>query len=608
MCGIVGIIADKAVSSDILAILKNLEYRGYDSAGISTYHNGALERRRIKGKLTQLAQALKKNPLAGNVGIGHTRWATHGKPSVANAHPHMTKNVALVHNGIIENADSLRKDLAKLGIKTSTDTDTETLVKLIDYNLNCGMREDIAFHSALQRLRGNFAVCALFRHQPQSLFAATHGAPLVIGYGKDAIYLSSDGNVLAPYVESLSYLEKDDWAIIQRNTAKLYNATRATQQRPRLPIATVSHELSHKGNYQHFMMKEIHQQPDKVREALDHYTNPKKTMVQLPPLPLPLEKLKHLRIIACGTGLFAANIAKYWLESTTEIIVEVDIASEFRYRTPFLPKGGVSLFISQSGETADTLAALRFCREKKQHIVSIVNTVPSSISRESDTVLPIYAGQEISVASTKAFTCQLTVLALLTLALGKAQKTLQAKEITRRLTELTKVPAHMERLLKKYEAIEKIAKTLEKKTNMLSLGRGLMYPIAQESALKITELSYVHAEAFPAGEMKHGPIALVDKDMPIIFIAPTDHLFAKSLSNMEELLSRQGKIIFFSDSKGVRQTANKTTASFTMPRLDPFVAPLVYALPMQMLAYAIAINKGTDIDQPRNLAKSVTVE
>ena len=607
MCGIIGIIGKDAVAEKLLAALRRLEYRGYDSAGIATLVDGGIDRRRAEGKLDNLERRLAKEPIAGRTGIGHTRWATHGMPNERNAHPHATDRVAIVHNGIIENYQALRDELVAAGRKLASDTDTEVVAHLITRYLEEGDAPAEATKRALARLEGAFALGIVFAGEDDLMIAARRGSPLAIGIGSGEMYLGSDALALAPLTDSILYLEDGDWAVMTADRVAVYEADgRATKRKVRKTAVTGA--AVGKGNYRHFMLKEIYEQPQVIGDTLHSFVNPATRAVTLPDFPFDPAKATRITLIACGTSFYACLVAKYWLERLARVPVEVDIASEFRYRGADMPKGGLAVFISQSGETADTLAALRYARKQRQHTLSIVNVPESTIARESEAVLPTTAGPEVGVASTKAFTTQLTVLACLTLAIGRARGSLTAGDAARLVGALTEVPARAAEVLNHDERLREIAEEVAKAHDVLYLGRGTSYAIAMEGALKLKEISYIHAEGYAAGEMKHGPIALIDEGVPVIVIAPSDDLFAKTASNIAEVMARGGRVIFLSDAKGAKRLGSKTAATVALPEVDPFVAPILYAIPVQLLAYHAAVIKGTDVDRPRNLAKSVTVE
>ena len=607
MCGIIGILGSDDAAPRLLEGLKRLEYRGYDSAGIATLVDGAIDRRRAEGKLVNLAAVLDGSPLAGNVGIGHTRWATHGIPNESNAHPHVTARVAVVHNGIIENFQELRAELIAEGHSFESDTDTEAIAVLLSHELDGGATPREAVAKTLPRLHGAFALAIIFAGEHDLMVGARRGSPLAIGYGEGEMFIGSDALALAPLTKRISYLEEGDWAVITRDGADVFDEDNNAVERV-IRETELSGALIGKGNYDHFMQKEIFEQPAVVGDTLQSFINATTREISLPDMPFDFADVPRVTVIACGTACYAGWVAKYWLETVARLPVEIDVASEFRYREAPLPECGVALFVSQSGETADTLAALRHCRAEKQHIVSVVNVGESSIARESDVVLPTLAGPEIGVASTKAFTTQLAVLACLTIAAAKARGAIDDKRAAELAGALTEVPSRMTEVLNHDEALREIAREVAKARDVLYLGRGTAFPLAMEGALKLKEISYIHAEGYAAGEMKHGPIALIDNNVPVIVLAPNDALFDKTLSNVEEVIARGGKVIFMSDKAGVAKLADKAFAAVEMPDVDPFVAPLLYSIPIQLLAYHTAVVKGTDVDQPRNLAKSVTVE
>ena len=608
MCGIVGIIGDAPVAGHLVDALRRLEYRGYDSAGIATLDHGALARRRAEGKLTALATRLEREPLAGNIGIGHTRWATHGRPTESNAHPHATDRVAVVHNGIIENFRELREKLGKNGSKFQSETDTEVVAHLVTDEMKKGKKPDEAVAATLKQLRGAFALAFLFAGEDDLMIGARKGSPLAIGYGDGEMYLGSDAIALAPFTDNISYLEDGDWAVLTHKGAVVHDAQDHVVSRPVLK-STASAQLVDKGNHKHFMAKEIHEQPEVVGHTLAHYIDMVAEKVDLPvELPFDWRAIKRLSISACGTAFYAGLVAKYWFERFAKLPVEIDIASEFRYRGAPLEEGDLAIFISQSGETADTLATLRYAREHKQHILSVVNVPTSTIARESDVVMPTLAGPEIGVASTKAFTCQLATLACLALAAGRARGALAAEDEKNIVRALIQVPRLMAQALTLEPQIEKLALDLAKARDVLYLGRGTSFPIALEGALKLKEISYIHAEGYAAGELKHGPIALIDETLPVIVIAPYDRVFEKTVSNMQEVAARGGRIILVTDPQGAKEATVESTVTLTLPEMASSVTPLVYAIPVQLIAYHTAAAIGTDVDQPRNLAKSVTVE
>ena len=607
MCGIVGILGKEPVAGTIVEALKRLEYRGYDSAGIATLVNGSIDRRRVEGKLVGLETAIDETPLDGIVGIGHTRWATHGAPNETNAHPHATDRVAIVHNGIIENFRELREELEAAGHTFSSETDSETVAHLVTGFLDKDMSPVEAARAAIARLNGAFALGIIFRGEDDLMVGARRGSPLAIGYGDGEMYLGSDAYALAPMTNRVVFLEEGDFVQIRRESAKVWDAGgKEVDREPRTVAA--SNLLVDKGNHRHFMAKEIYEQPEVIGHTLTTYADPLKQTIDLPDLPFELSNIPKITMVACGTAFYATMVAKYWFEQLARVSVEVDIASEFRYREAALPEGGLALFVSQSGETADTLAALRYCREQGQHIASIVNVTESSIARESDVIFPTHAGPEIGVASTKAFTCQLTVLASLAIALARARNKISRDAEIRLVRTLTAAPRLLTEILGMAGQIEALAQDLAATQDVLFLGRGIQYPIALEGALKLKEISYIHAEGYAAGELKHGPIALIDENVPVIVIAPFDGLFEKTVSNMQEVMARGGKVIFISDERGIQLVGDEAWAKLHVPEADPFISPILYSIPVQLLSYYTAVFKGTDVDQPRNLAKSVTVE
>ena len=608
MCGIVGIIGREPVASHLVDALKRLEYRGYNSAGIATLDHGKLGRRRAEGKLSALATRLAREPLAGNIGIGHTRWATHGRPTESNAHPHATDRVAVVHNGIIENFRELREKLIKCGAKFTSETDTEVVAHLVTHEMEQGKSPVEAVAATLKQLRGAFALAFLFAGEDDLMIGARKGSPLAIGYGDGEMYLGSDAIALAPFTDRISYLEDGDWAVLTHKGVEVRDDKDNLVERPVIK-STASASLVDKGNFKHFMAKEIHEQPEVVGHTLARYINMIGERVELPSeLPFDWRKLKRLSISACGTAFYAGLVAKYWFERFAKLPVEIDIASEFRYRGAPLEAGDLAIFISQSGETADTLATLRYAKEHKQHILSVVNVPTSTIARESDVVMPTLAGPEIGVASTKAFTCQLAVLACLAVAAGRARGELSDKDEQKLVHALIETPRLMAQALNLEPQIERLAHDLAKARDVLYLGRGTSFPIALEGALKLKEISYIHAEGYAAGELKHGPIALIDETMPVIVIAPFDQVFEKTVSNMQEVAARGGKIILVTDPKGAKEATIESLETLTLPDMAATVTPLVYAIAVQLIAYHTAAAIGTDVDQPRNLAKSVTVE
>jgi glucosamine--fructose-6-phosphate aminotransferase (isomerizing) len=607
MCGIVGIVGEREASGLLIDGLKRLEYRGYDSAGLATLTGGRIERRRAEGKIANLERRLAEQPLSGRTGIGHTRWATHGRPSENNAHPHATDRVAIVHNGIIENFRELRKELEAKGHVFVSETDSEIIAHLITDFLNAQMSPQAAAAAALKRLEGAFALAILFAGHDDYMIGARRGSPLAVGFGDGEMYLGSDALALAPMTDRICYLDEGDYVVLTRDKAEIYDAhDRAVTREVRK--TALSGALIGKGGYRHFMLKEIFEQPGVIGDTLRVFVNPQTRSIELPKLPFDLAKTSRFTIVGCGTAFYAGMVARYWFERIARVPVELDIASEFRYREAPLPKDGVAVFISQSGETADTLAALRYAKANGQAIVSVVNVPTSTIARESDLILPTLAGPEIGVASTKAFTTQLSVLACLAIATARARGAIDAAKEAELVMALTEVPALATEVLNKAAAIEKLAHSVVEARDVLYLGRGTSYPLALEGALKLKEISYIHAEGYAAGEMKHGPIALIDEDVPVIVIAPRDGLFDKTISNVQETMARGGKVIAFSDAEGVAILKDGALATFALPSAHEIAAPLIYAIPIQLLAYHVAVLKGTDVDQPRNLAKSVTVE
>ncbi len=607
MCGIVGVIGGAPAAPRLIEGLKRLEYRGYDSAGIATLVNGSIDRRRAEGKLVNLEDRLKREPVGGTVGIGHTRWATHGVPTERNAHPHADSRVAVVHNGIIENFAELRTQLVALGHTFQSDTDSEVVVHLISRYLAEGRSPEDATLEALKRLDGAFALGIIFAGHHDLIIAARQGSPLALGYGDGEMFLGSDALALAPLTQRICYLEDGDWAVLRPDGAVVRDMTGAVVER-KVQVTALSGALIGKGNHRHFMSKEIFEQPQVIGDTLNAMFNPTARTITLPDMPFELGAVKRVTIVACGTSYYAGLVAKYWIERIARVPVDIDVASEFRYREPILEPGGLALFISQSGETADTLAALRYCKAHGQHVISLVNVPESTMARESHAVLPTLAGPEIGVASTKAFTTQLTVLACLTIALARARGAIDHAREAALSTALTEVPARAAEVLNHDERIREIAESIMDARDVLYLGRGASYPIALEGALKLKEISYIHAEGYAAGEMKHGPIALIDDRVPVVVIAPSDELFDKTASNVQEVVARGGRVVAFSDAAGVERMKDHAVFTIALPDVDPFVAPLLYALPVQLLAYHVAVLKGTDVDQPRNLAKSVTVE
>jgi glucosamine--fructose-6-phosphate aminotransferase (isomerizing) len=608
MCGIVGIVSNRDVTERIIGCLEDLEYRGYDGAGIATITTSLdLSRRRARGKLINLKNEIVTNPISGNIGIGHTRWATHGKPSVINAHPHLSDKVAVVHNGIIENFQYLRHKLINKGHVFNTDTDTETIVHLITDYINSGLCPKAASREAINELEGAFALAIIFEGEENLMIGARQGSPLVLGYGTGEMFLGSDAISISSLTNKVVYLEEGDRVEITNNSSKIldYKAVAVVRE-----IITIDKQLStkDKGAFNHYMIKEIYDQPAVVGQTLRSLINSAKGCVELGNLPFNLTEVTRVTIVACGTSFYAAMVAKYWFEKIARVTVDVDIASEFRYREPVMTPGGLSIFISQSGETADTLAALKYAKNHGQSILSIINTVQSSMERESDFVLHTHAGPEIGVASTKSFTCQLAVLACVVISYARLCGKIDDIKEESLCNALLEAPGAMVNVLSHDDKIKKMALKIAEARDVIYLGRGLEYPIAMEGALKLKEISYIHAEGYAAGEMKHGPIALVDHKVPIIVIAPTNKLYEKTVSNMHEVIARNGQVYFFTDQKGLNKDGESAIETIALPDMDEFVTPILYALPVQLLSYHVAVAKGTDVDQPRNLAKSVTVE
>ncbi len=611
MCGILGVIGKSGGKSDvtprILEGLKRLEYRGYDSAGIATIINGEIGRRRAEGKLENLERLLRDDPLVGGIGIGHTRWATHGVPNEVNAHPHATAKVAAVHNGIIENFRDLRAELVGHGHNFESETDTEAIVHLITRYLDEGLAPRDAVAAALKRLEGAFALAIVFAGEHDLMYGARRGSPLAVGWGDGEMFLGSDAFALAPMTQSISYLEEGDWVEVTRAGATFFDRDEAEVTRE-IKQSGLSGAVLGKGNYRHFMLKEIFEQPTVIGETLNRFFNPADRTVRLPELGFDLADVSRITLVACGTAYLAGMVAKYWLERFAKVDVELDIASEFRYRENTMPRGGLALFISQSGETADTLAALRYAKSQNQRTLALINVPESTIAREAGGVIHTSAGPEIGVASTKAFTCQLVALACFAIALGKARGALSSGDEARLSSAITEVPSRAAEVLNHDDALRDLAQEIAAASDVIYIGRGTSYPIALEGALKLKEISYIHAEGFAAGELKHGPIALIDENVPVIVIAPYDNLFEKTVSNMQEVMARGGRVVYLSDAKGIEAMGDKAWVTIELPTVDPFVAPILYAIPVQLLAYHVAVAKGTDVDQPRNLAKSVTVE
>jgi glucosamine--fructose-6-phosphate aminotransferase (isomerizing) len=608
MCGIVGAISAGSAAPIILEALRRLEYRGYDSAGIATLVDGKIERRRSEGKLNNLAASLGRAALAGTIGIGHTRWATHGAPTESNAHPHGTDRVSLVHNGIIENHAELRAELEAAGQVFHTETDTETVAQLVDLYLKQGLRPIDAAGKALRRLEGAYALAIIFAGEPDLIIAAQHGAPLAVGFGENEMFVGSDALALAPLTQHIAYLRDGDWTVVHRHGADFFDADGNPVERE-IKLTRMTGAAIGKGNYRHFMEKELHEHPAVIGDTLHRMVNPATRAVMLPDdLGIDFATVPRITMSACGSAFYAGLVGRWWFEAVARIPTDGDVASEFRYRTPPMPKGGLGLLVSQSGETADTLAALRYMRSQGQQVLSILNVAESTMARESDAVLETVAGPEIGVASTKAFTAQLSVLACLALAAARARGSIDAEQEARMTAALLEVPGRAAEVLEYDEAIQAIAHRVSQARDVLFLGRGNCFPIAMEGALKLKEISYIHAEGYAAGEMKHGPIALIDPAVPVIAIAPSGPLFEKTASNLQEAAARGGQVIVFSDAAGAAKLKGIAADTIVLPAVDPFVAPILYAIPVQVLAYHVAVLKGTDVDQPRNLAKSVTVE
>jgi len=607
MCGIIGIIGRADVAPFLVDGLKRLEYRGYDSAGVATLVDGHIERRRAEGKLDRLVERLKREPVTGRIGIAHTRWATHGVPNETNAHPIATDRVAVVHNGIIENFQELKDELVALGYRFETQTDTEAVAILLTHHLKQGLSPREAAAKVFPRLEGAFALTILFAGEPDLLICARRSSPLAIGFDDGEMFLGSDALALAPLTRRILYLEEGDWAVVTAAGATVYDQKNREVKRE-IRETALSGALIGKGNHRHFMEKEIFEQPVVIGDALMAHFHPTTRTVHLPSLPFDLATVPKISFIACGTAYHAGMIAKYWIERLARVPVDAEIASEFRYRQPAMPKSGLAVFVSQSGETLDTLAALRYAKEQGQYILAVVNQPESTVAREAGAVLATHAGPEIGVASTKAFTTQLAVLACFTIAVARARGTLSAQEEAALSTALTEVPAKANEVLQHHQAIQKIAAEIAEARDVLYLGRGTSFPLALEGALKLKEISYIHAEGYPAGEMKHGPIALIDEKTPVVVLAPRDELFDKTASNIQEGLARGGKVVMISDRQGLARFGGRLFHGIEVPPCHPFVAPLLYSVPVQLLAYDVAVLKGTDVDQPRNLAKSVTVE
>ena len=607
MCGIIGIVSQTPVADRLVDGLRRMEYRGYDSAGVCTLDRGEMIRRRAEGKLANLVHELGARPAPGTVGIAHTRWATHGAPTASNAHPHATGEVALVHNGIIENYKPLREELLAEGRTLESETDSEVVAHLISREVEGGASPEDAVATVLPRLRGAFALAIAFRAHPEMLIGARLGSPLVVGYGEDEMFLGSDALALASLTQRIAYLEEGDWAVVTRDGVTIRDLEGEVVERP-ITTSGASAAAVEKGNYRHYMQKEIFEQPTVVAQTLGSYLRPAEGVVALPQFDFDLSSIRRVTIVACGTSFYAGMVAKYWFEQFARVPVDIDVASEFRYREPVLEEGGLALFISQSGETADTLAALRHCKANGQTIAVVVNVPTSSMAREADLLLPTHAGPEIGVASTKAFTCQLAVLAALAAHLAVKKGRMDRTEEAEVVKHLLEAPAALNAALDHDADIAAMAPLIAPARDVLYLGRGADYPLALEGALKLKEISYIHAEGYASGEMKHGPIALIDENVPVIVLAPSGPLFEKTVSNMEEVRARGGKVVLISDAEGLEHAGDGCLATIEMPRVHPLIAPLVYAVPVQLLAYHTACVKGTDVDQPRNLAKSVTVE
>ncbi|MEX1235132.1 MAG: glutamine--fructose-6-phosphate transaminase (isomerizing) [Roseovarius sp.] len=607
MCGIVGILGKHEVAPTLVEALKRLEYRGYDSAGIATVNEGTLDRRRAVGKLVNLSDLLVHEPLAGKSGVGHTRWATHGAPTLTNTHPHRAGRVAVVHNGIIENYRDLRADLSKAGISHQTETDTETVALLAQHHLDQGASPEEAARCTLARLEGAYALAFLFDGESDLMIAARKGSPLAIGHGDGEVYIGSDAIALAPMTDRITYLEEGDCAILTRSSIKITDAAGQPVEREARTIRIDATRID-KAGHKHFMSKEIAEQPTVISDALAAYISSDAGNIRLPGEGIDFANIDRIVMASCGTAYYACLTAKYWFEQLAGLPVEVDFASEFRYRTPPVTEGTAALFVSQSGETADSLAALRYCAGKASTILAVTNVPESSIARESDLNMSIHAGVEIGVASTKAFTCQLTVLLLLALKAAHARGRLSNDALKTKLAALRGLPAALNQAMSIEPEVRGVAQRLAKSRDALFLGRGLMFPIALEGALKLKEISYIHAEAYASGELKHGPIALIDENMPVVVVAPRDALFDKTVSNMQEVMARGGKVILVTDAGGAAEASDGVWQTIVLPDIDDVLAPILYALPMQFLAYHTAVTKGTDVDQPRNLAKSVTVE
>ncbi|MDD3021672.1 MAG: glutamine--fructose-6-phosphate transaminase (isomerizing) [Alphaproteobacteria bacterium] len=608
MCGIIGIVSTKNIVPSLVEGLKRLEYRGYDSAGVATLEDGNIVRCRAEGKLANLEERLSQHPMTGTIGIGHTRWATHGEPTENNAHPHATKRVAVVHNGIIENYADLKEELMAHQVRFETDTDTEVIAHLVDQYMTQGDSPEDAAHKAFDRLRGAYSVVLMFTGETNLLIGARQGTPLAVGYGDGEMYVASDSYALSPFTRKISFLEDGDRMVVTNDNIKLMNAKRKPVDRP-VRITAQSGATAGKGEYRHFMLKEIYEQPSVIADTLNSFVNPATNRISIPNEVLEaMLRAPRITLIACGTAYYACLVAKYWFETIARVPCEVDVASEFRYREAPLPSDGLAIFVSQSGETLDTLEALRYCKRERQMCLSIVNTIESTIERESHLCLHTLAGPEIGVASTKAFTTQLTTLACLALSLASTKGVISQAQEADHAYELRAMPKIAAAILSHDAQINDIAKEISVARDVLYLGRGALYPLALEGALKLKEISYIHAEGYASGEMKHGPIALIDDQVPVVVLAPSDRLFEKTASNVQETIARGGKILLITDEKGAKQLGTACTWTVTIPEMHPFITPILYALPIQLLAYHAAVAKGTDVDQPRNLAKSVTVE
>jgi len=607
MCGIIGVIATRPAAPLVLETLRRLEYRGYDSAGIATLVNGHIERRRAAGKLANLTAVMEREPLVGTTGIGHTRWATHGAPTKANAHPHGTSRVAVVHNGIIENHAELRAELEAAGQEFTSETDTETVAQLVDLYLKRGMAPVEAAGATFARLEGAYALAMIFAGHPELLVGACNGAPLAVGFGDDEMFIGSDALALAPLTRRIAFLRDGDWAVISRSGALFFDATNVEVERE-VKLTALSGALVGKGNYRHFMEKELHEHPGVIGDTLHQMIDPASRAVMLPDLPFDPKDITRVCLSACGGAYFAALAGRHWLEEIARLPSDVDVASEFRYREPPMIPGSLGVLVSQSGETADTIAALNYMKSQGMPVLSVVNVPESSMARYSDAVMQTVAGPEIAVASTKAFTAQLTVLACMAIAFARARGTIDAAREATLTQALLAVPAAAADVLEQVATIQRVARRVAEARDVLYLGRGANYAIALEGALKLKEICYIHAEGYAAGEMKHGPIALIDRNVPIIAIAPSGPLFEKTASNVQEAAARGGQVIVLSDAEGAEKLRSIAVDVIVMPKVDPFVAPILYAIPVQLLAYHVAVMKGTDVDQPRNLAKSVTVE